>query len=489
MARPRKDRPTGPARALRTLLVVLSISAPLLGASATDDTFLLRIQALTERVELAMYYAKAALLAVDTPVADVYTDEMTKLLIAAESEGFEAVSFTDDVVEALAALEGVRVDKQTRALIANSLESVLDYARLVMMELDAIRTERSEGGVASTEAVRRILAYLSAARGGIPFGLPGLVDVRALLPNAERTAKPGDSLQEHIDDLSPGGVLHLESGTYSLAEGLVIDKSMTLQAAARATEPIQLVMQEDGTSAVISITAATPHPIRVELRDLTISAGPVGISIGEVSGVVSRGPVDVTLEAITVLDCSRSGVRVGSGAVRLVDCRLAGNGEYGLIIPWTGTADLSSCAIVANGTAELLAMDYRATGGVHVTGEGEIALHSCTVAENIGPGLWAAGAATLALVSTSIRGNDGDGVLVWDRVSLHVQDCSIKGNQGFGILLLAEECAASPGAAGVHRFEGEVAGSGNVIPNDTSEDGNRRGAVCPSTYGFLIADE
>lgn len=476
-----------PTRAL--LLVGFVTVLSLQGAGATDSPFLVQLQDLIDTVELAMYYAKAALLAADPQGFDIYLDEMMETLCPTGDETRGTGPLEDRAAELLVSVEAVPMDRQDQADVAVALQSISAFADLVQAGMESLRSAPSEGSAERVHAVRRVAAYLAAARGGIPFAPPGLVDVRALLPNAERTAHPGDSLQEHADLLLPGGILYLEPGTYELPDGLVIEKSITLQPVSGSSDPVLIALRGGAEDAVLSIGAPTRQPIRVNIRGLTLRGGRDGVSVGQVDGTVSSGSVDVRLEGVSVLDCGRSGVRLGSGEVQLIDCLLAGNHEFGLVIPWTGTARLTACTISDNGTADIRALGYQPTGGIHVTGNGSIDLGSCTVMDNTGPGLWAADAATVSVHSTRIHGNVGDGILVWDRATVTVRDCTLSANQGFGILLLGEDCPSQPDAVALHRFEGEIHGARNRIPAGAAEDGNQRGAVCPSTYGFLVDGE
>ena len=476
-----------PIRAL--LLVGFLAVLPLHGAGAADGPFLVQLQDLIDAVELAMYYAKAALLAADPQGFDPYFDEMMEALGPAGDPSQGGAALGDRAAELLLSAEAVPMNRQHRAEATAALESISAFAQMIQVELENLRSDPSGSGAERVCAVRRIVAYLSAARGGIPFAPPGLIDVRALLPNAERTARPADSLQEHVDLLLPGGILYLEPGAYELPDGLAIEKSITLQPVSGSSDPVSIGLRGEAEDAVLSIGAPTSQPIRISIRGLTVRGGRDGISVGQVAGVVSSGAVDVRLEDVSVLDCARSGVRLASGELQLIDCRLQGNHEYGLVVPWTGTARLTDCTISGNGAGEIRALGYQPTGGIHVTGNGSIDLRSCTIMDNTGPGLWAADAATVSAHSAHIHGNTGDGILVWDKASVTVRDCTLAANQGFGILLLDSDCAPQSDDAALHRFEGEVRGSGNTIPASSAEDGNQRGAVCPSAYGFLAEDE
>ena len=477
---------TGRSRAALSLATALLIATSVPLPSTADGTFLVQILALSERVELALYYAKTALLAPNSRETDVYVDEIRRLVLAAEGGQDQSVSIADSAERLLASSDDVATDPRTQAEIEASLESVRAYAERIVEDVAALpRTS----AVARTDALRRIHAYLLAARGGIPFALPGLADVLASLPNAERTASPGDSLQDHIDRLLPGGTLHLAAGTYALTEGLVIDKSMTLRAAPDAGGAVRLAMGIGSTSAVISVAARTPDPLWVRILGVTVRGGAVGVAIGESGGVVSQTPVTVTIDTASIVDSGGIGVRVASGSADLIACDVAGHREHGLVIPWTGEARLSNCTVTGNGTAELLALGYRTSGGVDVAGEGKVELRGCRVASNLGTGLRVADRATAALDSTEIADNAQDGIQAGGASAIHLRGCVIHRNRGFGLRLLSPACVVEGEPTLGVPFTGDVTGNSNAIPDSTAVDGNEGGDVCPSTFALPVAGD
>ena len=369
-----------------------------------------------------------------------------------------------------------------RAEIAAALESVHAYAELLVEEAEALP---ATAGGARIESLRRMHAYLSAACGGVPFALPGLADAMAALPNAERTAAPGANLQEEIDLLLPGGTLFLEAGTYMLSAGLVIDKSMIVRPASDAEGAVVLTMSDE-TATILSI--ASTAPARIELHRLTCRGGSVGVAIGEVEGIVSLAPIEVAINASSILGCRRAGIRLASGDVDLIDCTLSECGGHGLLIPWAGRAHLVGCTIARNGSDEIAALAHRTSGGIDIAGAGVVELQSCRITDNLGTGLRAADQATATLSSTTVRGNTHDGILALDATSLHLEACTIDGNGGFGVRFATMECIMEGEPAPADPFSGDVSGGGNAIPGGSTTDANGAGGICPTAYDFLAGD-
>ena len=461
--------------------VVAALLATLLGiavsASASESPFLIRLLDLYEQVELSLYYAKAALLVPGSDTA--YVGELERLILTPEITSDDPGTLAGRTADLLTSVGNLAVDARMRAEIASALETVRAYAERTVAEIAVLPTE----GSPRTAALRRIHGYLVSMHGGIPFALPGLTGILARLPNAERRAVPDDNLQEHIDALLPGGTLLLGAGTYALSEGLVLDRSMTVRAAPGAENAVILTMDAGGGGAVVSI--ASTAAASVHLRDLTLRGGAIGIAIGEVDGIVTHAPLEVVLDTVSILDGGRAAVRLAWGEVELVDCTLQGFGEYGLLVPWSGSAQLTRCVVADNGSEEIVALGHRTCGGIDVRGVGSIELHACRVANNAGTGLRLADRAAAALFDTELRGNVYDGILALDAASLHLETCTIAGNGGFGARFDSPACAIEGEGRPTATFSGTVTGGSNAIADLAVTIANARGAVCPALYSFL----
>jgi len=467
---------------LVALIAALAISVSAGVASASEDGFLPELLELRERAELALYFTKAALLAPETGGA--YIDGLLQQVLGgADATSGDTDTIVDRAQRLLAAVDALPVDAPIRAEITAALESVHAYAELLAEEAEALP---ATAGTARIESLRRMHAYLSAAHGGVPFALPGLADAMAALPNAERMAAPSADLQKEIDLLLPGGTLFLEAGTYVLSAGLVIDKSMILRPAPDVEGAVILTMS-DGTATILSI--ASTAPARVELHQLTCRGGAVGVAIGEVEGIVSPAPIEVLVNAVSILDCRSTGIRLASGNVDLIDCTVSGCGEYGLLVPWAGRARLIDCTIASNGSDEIAALGHRTSGGIDIAGGGAIELRSCHIADNLGAGLRAADQATATLSSTAVRGNTHDGILALDAASLHLEACTIDRNGGFGVRFATMACVMEGEPVPPDPFSGDVTGGGNVIPDDSTANANGAGGICPAAYDFLAGDD
>jgi len=457
----------------RMALVLALTAAFAVSAPASEGPFLTQLLAVSERVELALYFSKAALLASEAQVVGAYVAELRNLILGADELAEQISPLPEAVGRLLEAVDDVPLDEQARAELVSSIGSILAYANLVTETASAL----TQQGEDRTSVLRTIHAYLAAMHGGIPFALTGLADVMASLPNAERTAVPGDDLQGEIDRLLPGGTLLLEAGTYTLSQGIVIDRSMTVRAAPGAAGAVELVMPSDASTA-ISIYA--PDAVKVAMHDLIVRGGGIGLAVGEVRGVVSHAPFEMLLDHVSILDGARYGLRVASGHVDLVDCVLAGHGEHGLVIPWSGSGRLFRCSVERNGSEENVALSHRTSGGIDIAGVGAIELRSCHVVDNLGTGVRIADDAYATLVACELASNEEDGVLACGDATLHLERCIVGGNRGFGIRFASEACRAALEPAPTDPFAGHVTGSSNEISPD-----NLRGAICPATYTFL----
>ena len=463
---------------LRGLVAALlaSILGIAVSASASESPFLIRLLDLYEQVELSLYYAKAALLVPGSDTA--YVDEFERLILTLEGPSDASGTIAERALGLLSSVGNLAVDARMQAEIASALGTVHAYAERTVAEIAVLPAE----GTQRTAALRRIHGYLVSMHGGIPFALPGLADILASLPNAERTAAPNDDLQVHIDALLPGGTLLLKAGTYVLLEGLVLDKSMTVRAAPGAEGGVILTMTAAGTAIVsVAPTAAA----RVHLRDLTLRGGAVGIAIGEVDSIVSHAPLEVMVDTVAILDGGRTAVRLAWGTAEFTDCTLQGFGEYGLLVPWSGNALFTGCIIANNGSEEIVALGHRTSGGIDVGGTAAVEFRACRITDNVGTGLRLADQAAAALFDTKVTGNVCDGILAVDASSLHLEACTIEGNGRFGVRFASPDCTIEGEGRPASAFAGAVTGGSNAISDLAAPNGNARGAVCPASYGFL----
>jgi len=460
------------SRARVTLVLILTVAFAV-SAPASEGPFLTQLLAVSERVELALYFSKAALLASEAPAVAAYVAELRNLILGTDEPAKQTSALPEAVERLLEAADDVSLDDQARAELASSIGTILAYADRVAETAEAL----TQQGEDRASVLRTIHAYLAAMHGGIPFALTGLSDVLTSLPNAERTAVPGDDLQSEIDRLLPGGTLLLEAGTYTLSQGMIIDRSMTVRAAPGAAGAVELVIADDASTG-ISIYAS--DPVRVVIHDIIVRGGGAGLAVGEVGGIVSHAPSEVVLDHVSILDGRRYGLRVASGRVDLVDCVLAGHGEHGLVIPWSGSARLFRCSVERNGSEENVALSHRTSGGIDIAGVGAIELRSCHVVDNLGTGVRISDNASATLVASELAGNAEDGVLACGDATLHLERCIVGGNRGFGIRFASEACRVALEPAPTDPFAGHVTGSSNEISAD-----NVRGAICPATYTFL----
>jgi len=260
---------------------------------------------------------------------------------------------------------------------------------------------------------------------------------------------------------------------------------MTMRAAPNSAGPWHLVVDEDAPAA---ISISSYHPALVNLQDVTIRGGTVGVAIGEIAGIVSHAPVAVVLRDVSILDSHRNGVRVATGSAELIDCIIAGHGEHGLIIPSSGDARLSLCTVSNNGATEIVALGYKTSGGIDVSGSGSIELRACRIEDNVGTGLRIGDRATASVSESAIIDNVEDGILARGHASLHLESCVMDGNGGFGVRFVSATCVNGTEPSPTNPFVGLVTGTGNTIPDNSNAGGNERGSICPESFRFLAEE-
>lgn len=229
-------------------------------------------------------------------------------------------------------------------------------------------------------------------------------------------------LQSAVDALLPGGVLEIQSGTYSA--GVTVDKAVEIRAKGKAT-----------------------------LRGLNSSA--------------------------PVLSC------VAGADLRLFGLEVTGGSE-GLALGANATATLVNCTILENAAgiklwqnarffAEGVSVFNHAQGGIWLWDESRAELRKVTVRQNDICGIGAGGRSSLGLYQSLIEENGWfGGLLLREGARVELRDNRFVRNKGYGLAVESSACVGSgPG------FWGEVFGSGNEFLE------NYKGPFCPAELSFL----
>ena len=316
----------------------------------------------------------------------------------------------------------------------------LMLASRAVQRVAGIQGDTEDARAARSDAFRSAYAHLVVVRGSVgdPHLVNGFRVIAELLPPLVVWISPGESIQEAIDRLPKGGVIHLAPGVYE--EILTIDKSVTLVGSGQGATILQ------GVSWRISVLVAAEVPIDVAILDLTLSGGQGGFLIA--------GAAQVALDSVEFLSVG-AGVHVGETAsVVATACRFEG---------CPAAVSLSN------------------------TSHGELR-NGCRIEDTPEGSLWTVivnNSSSLVVSDCTIENNATNGIFLQGDVSLHITDSVIQNNDGYGIGF----CHPFPGLQMEEErdepYDGTVTGGGNIIPGADEENPNLRGAFCPDSLDFL----
>lgn len=210
------------------------------------------------------------------------------------------------------------------------------------------------------------------------------------------TLRPGDSIQQAVDEAPPGAVLCLPRGTWT--ETVVIRKPLTLQGAGATRTTVR---GRDLSRPVLTVGPLEPAG-EVVLR---------GIAFADAAGTCAAPG-----------GCAHGLLVAGPAVVRAEDCAFSGNGGSGVAAEGEARVTLLNCAIRDN-------VGY----GIFAQGEAEVVATSITVAGARSGGVWLAGDARLFLAASTVRGGEGPGAWVRDRSSLVASGSTFADCGGHGV--------------------------------------------------------
>jgi hypothetical protein len=321
---------------------------------------------------------------------------------------------------------------------------------------------------------RRAHAALLAAQGHGGQGLvPGLRAMVDAVGSDRAIVRVGESIQEAIDRLEPGGTILLEPGVYH--ESIVIDRSLTILGASF----------EQGLGPVSLVTVIEGSPTRCQVQ---IDAG-----LDE-SAETPQERLNVVIEG-TKFQGGLTGIEVGAGAsVILTDVTVSGE----------------VAGIVATGDAVVKAESSKiwwADTGVLISEDAACELTRCRIERNSGSdapsaAVFALGNACLLLDDCDIVQNDTVDLLLLDSVHAEIRDCRIEGNRG-GLAVMHRTddgrlVAAEPKDIvsvvirgteweGVPRGPGSsINGCGNTIPGPGEPGANTDHGIYSEGFEYLL---
>ncbi|MGB2982745.1 MAG: right-handed parallel beta-helix repeat-containing protein [Candidatus Bipolaricaulia bacterium] len=389
----------------------------------------------------------------------LYVDQLLDLVIyredAVSPRKVDTVSFLHQSANAMNPYVEYAVPLEGSADYVDAYRNVETYLLQAYGSLDACREALALGDLdMAVESMQRAYAALLAMQGHADRGLAsGLRTMIAVVETRRVTVRVGESIQEAIDRLEPGGTILLEPGIYH--ESLVINKSLAL------------------VGASIGIGGAGAGPITV------IDGSPTRVLIQVGGAAVPDAPaehLDVTIEGVELRGGLRA-VDVGADvSATLADVEIDGAVE--------GLVALSDCNVEAK------AVRIHRTGTAVLLGDDVICdLTGCRIEDNLGmntfsAAVFAPGRAHLVIDDCDISWNDGNALFLMGRVTAEISDSRLEGNvgglvvmhMGWGDLVEADRDV----------FPVNVTGCGNVIPGPEAPNGNLEAAIYPKYYDYLL---
>ncbi len=469
---------------LRSILLIglLCVLAGSIRGEA-GSTLLDELTTLAETTELALYLAKASVLAVDEADARLHLQALVDMLdehpgsTAPRSGLLPSALIARDAVFRSTFPSILQVDFE------NAISSVVHFVTLAgEAAVAGVETEGAPLPAYAHRAYAYLLAALGADESG--FGLPGIRQMIDWLPNSVIHISPEQSIQEAVDQLLPGGTLYLSAGTYALSSRVSIDKSLILAKDPNTEGDVLLQGLDDDEPILYLLRNQDAGIIHIEISDLTLRGGQYGISL---FASFNQRNVVLTLVNCRVENARESGIISFGGDLTIDHCEIRGNREFGVLSPTPATLRISRTHIADNGVLEIAALPYRNLAGVFATSRSILTIEESTIENNAGAGIHVEEDADLILKNSTIAANQQDGLLVWDHAVVHLQENQFHYNGGMGVRFHSPACQELGGPDSMHHFEGTVSGWGNHISDPSDSSGNGSGAICPEqTYAFLI---
>jgi parallel beta-helix repeat protein len=239
---------------------------------------------------------------------------------------------------------------------------------------------------------------------------------------------PGFSLQGAIDRAETGDVIIVPKGTYR--ENINIDRAITLMA-----ETIgQVIIQGNSGSATIQIITNTKD---VELRNLTIQGGTVGVLMG--------GNTDSTIES-SIISNGVVGIEINNGGTALLNNSIIQNqSDIGIFLDTQAEATLTQNTIRNSGYGIMIQGNAKATlrknliegnsdAGLYVLETLDVQVSDNTIRDNGDSGVRAEATSRLELSENSITGNGNGGVYLSDNTEIALlTGNTIDQNTNFGV--------------------------------------------------------
>jgi parallel beta-helix repeat protein len=250
--------------------------------------------------------------------------------------------------------------------------------------------------------------------------------------------KPGESIQQAIEQAAEGAVICLSTGTWE--ENLAIQKSLTLRGAGKEPKEVRIVGAQDGHP-VMRIESE----IEVVIENLTVAEAkgdrcavydPQWICP---AGLQALGKAKVLIKDVQVSDNGDYGLFVWESAtVSLTNSQVSNNGD-GLFVWESATVSLSHSTVSSNWTGLSVVHSAQVSlshsqvfnneyGGLVVEGGATVSLSHSTVSDNKGSGLFVRYSATVSLTNSQVSNNGDYGLFVMGSAQVSLSHSTVSGN-------------------------------------------------------------
>ena len=235
----------------------------------------------------------------------------------------------------------------------------------------------------------------------------------------------GESIQQAIDEASPGDVIDIPSGVYE--ENLVIERSVTLR----------------GSSADKPLISGGPQDmpvIRVESFSREIEVTLEGLRIGfakgrDGNGISAHGKSNLHLADVELMYNEAHGIELGGQAqVTITNCLFTGMGHAAITFYGSTQGTISNCTIIGNGAY-----------GLWIGESAEVKVTDSQISENgftniKFDGIYVYGNAQLTITRSEITNNCKCGIRVESPDNIALCDGNTVSGNGEG-----DYCGFSPG--------------------------------------------
>lgn len=310
--------------------------------------------------------------------------------------------------------------------------------------------------------------------------LVGIVSLSGLLagetPECTITVQPGESIQAAIDRAPEGAVICLPAGMWE--ESIKVERSITLRGSGAEETIIDGVRA--GYPVVWIVGPKERRTILVQVEGLMLREA-TGLCADRdrgirAYGVLIQGAAQVMITGSTISGNSWDGIWLGGTAqVVITDSTISGNRSDGIELRGSAQAVITGSTISGN-----------MRNGIDLRNTAQAVISDSMISGNRQNGIELQGSAQAEITASTISDNGGDGIHLRNATTLNLVDSRILRNRRYGVSAHLPDCVCAEDYRARWKFTGQVTGSGNRIPGRGGSDRNRKGAVCPPEFAFLM---